>query len=39
MEPSAAVLGFVLMIFPLFQRRVPSHPQSFWLTAFPLFFG
>ncbi len=41
-RPSAAVLAFVLMdrfaviqnmVFPRFQRRVPSHPQGFWLAV------
>jgi hypothetical protein len=29
---SAAVLACVLMIVPPFQRRVPSHPQGYWLA-------
>ena len=29
---SAAVLAFMLMIFPPFRRRVPCHPQGYWLA-------
>jgi len=26
------VLAFVFMTVPPFQRRVPSHPQGYWLA-------
>ena len=32
MGRSAAVLACMLMIFPPFQQRVPSHPQGYWLA-------
>jgi len=29
---SAAVLAFRSIVVPPFQRRIPSHPQGYWLT-------